>query len=133
MKIRKFSKEIEASTVSMSVYVSYLNLQHYESEYDAHKCLLQLVQKIYTSIKDNCIFKIDKFESTLCNDCGHITSNNGVCIDWSLHLVNSSNVQTIRGMLHQLMDPRGEYLEKMCRWMLKDKYINKGSICPTVI
>ena len=92
MKIRKFSKEIQASTLSMSVYASYLNLQHYESEYDAHKCLLQLLQKIYTSIKDNCIFKIDKFESTLCNDCGHITSNDGVCIDWSLRLVNLSNV-----------------------------------------
>lgn len=90
--------------------------------------------KNYTPILMMTVFsKNDKLESTLCNDCGHITSNNGVCIDWSLHLVNSSNVQTIRGMLHQLMDPRGEYLEKMCRWMLKDKYINKGSVCPTVI
>ena len=50
-------------------------------------------------------------ESTHCNDCGHTTNNDGVCIDWSLHLEDSSNVQTISGLLHQLMDPRGEYLE----------------------
>ena len=57
------------------------------------------------------MFKINKLESTLCNDCGHTTNNDGVCIDWSLHLEDSSNLQTISGMLHQLMDPRGEYLE----------------------
>ena len=28
-----------------------------------------------------------------------------------MYLEDSSNIQTIRGMLHQLMDPRGEYLE----------------------
>ena len=31
--------------------------------------------------------------------------------DWSLHIEDSSNIQTISGMLHQPMDPRGEYLE----------------------
>ena len=57
------------------------------------------------------MFKINKLESTLCNDCGHTTKNDGVCIDWCLHLEDSSNVQTISEMLHQLIDPRGEYLE----------------------
>ena len=41
----------------------------------------------------------------------HTTNNDGVFIDWSLHLEDSSNVQTISWMLHQLMDPREEYLE----------------------
>ena len=58
------------------------------------------------------MFKIDKLESTLCNGYGHFANNDGVCIDWSLHLEDSdSNIQTISGMLHQLMDPRVEYLE----------------------
>ena len=57
------------------------------------------------------MFKINKLESTFCNNCADTTNNDGVCIDWSLHLEDSSNVQTISGMLHQLMDPRGEYLE----------------------
>ena len=57
------------------------------------------------------MFKIDKLESTLCNDCGHTSNNNGVCIDLSLHLESSRNIQTISRMLHQLMDQRGEYLE----------------------
>ena len=57
------------------------------------------------------MFQVNKLESTLCNDCDHTTNNDGACIDWSLHLEDSSNVQTISGMLHQLMYPRGEYLE----------------------
>ena len=80
-------------------------------QYDAHECLLQLLGKIYPNINDDCMFKINKLESTLCNDRGHTAINDGVCIDWSLHLEDSSNVQTISGMLHQLMDSKGEYLE----------------------
>ena len=67
--------------------------------------------KIYLNINDDWMFKINKLESTLCNDCGHTTNNNDVFIDMSLHLEDSSNVQTISGTLHQLMDLREEYLE----------------------
>ena len=63
------------------------------------------------NINDDCMFKIDKLQWTLCNDCGHTANDNGVCIDWSLHLEYSSNIKTIGGMLHQLMDPSREYLE----------------------
>ena len=81
-------------------------------EYDAHEYLLQLFGKFFPNINDDCMFKINKLESTLCsNDCDHTKNNDGVCIDWSLHLEDSSNAQTISGMLHQLMNPRGEYLE----------------------
>ena len=80
-------------------------------QYDAHECLLQLLANIYPNFNDGCMFKINKLESTLCNDCGHTTNNDGICIDWSLHLEDSSILQTISGMLHQFMDPRGEYLE----------------------
>ena len=115
MKIKKLFSEIETSRdpVKITNYVRYLGLQHYEPgmQYDAHECLLQLLAKIYPNINDDCMFKINKLESTLCNDCGHTTNNDGVCIDWFLHLEDSSDVQTISGMLHQLMDPKGEYLE----------------------
>ena len=57
------------------------------------------------------MFKIDKLELIFCNDCGHTTNNDGVYIDWSLHLEHLSNIQTVSGMLHQLMDPGREYLE----------------------
>ena len=118
MKIKKLFSQIEASREPMktSNYVTYLGLQHYETgmQYDAHECLLQLLAKLYPNINDDCMFKINKLESTLCDDCGHTTNNDGVCIDWPLNLEDSSNVQTISGMLHQLMDPRGEYLEN-CR------------------
>ena len=75
-----------------SNYVTYLGLQ----QYDAHEC---------PNIDDDYIFKINKLESTLCNDCGYTTNNDGVCIDWSLYLEDSSNIQTISGMLHEPMDP----------------------------
>ena len=89
----------------------YLDLQYYEPgmQYDAHECLVQLLVNIYPNINDYCMFRINKLASTLCNGCGHTTNNDGVYIDWSLHLVDSSNVQTISGMLHQLMDPRGKF------------------------
>ena len=45
------------------------------------------------------------------NNCGHTTNNDGVCINQSLHLENWSNLQTISGMSHRLMDPREEYVE----------------------
>ena len=45
------------------------------------------------------------------NDWSHIANTNGVCVDMPFHLEDSSNVQTISGMLYQLMDPRGEYFE----------------------
>ena len=88
--------EIETSSepVMTSNYVTYLSLQHYEPgmHSDAHECLLQLLANIYPNINDDCMFKINKLESTLCNDCGHTANNDGVCIDWSLHLEDSSNL-----------------------------------------
>ena len=118
MKIRKLFRVIGTSNepVRTSNYVRSSSLQGYECgmQYDAHECLLQLLAKIYPIIIDDCMFKTNKLESTLCNDCGHGTNNDGVCIDLSLHLEDSSNIQTISQMLHQIMDPRGEYLEN-CR------------------
>ena len=115
MQIKNLFREIETSKepVRTSHYVRYLNLLGYESgmQYDVHECLLQLLLNIYPNINDDCMLKIDKVASALCNKCGHTASTNGVCINISLHLEDSSNAQTISGMLHQLMDPRGEYLE----------------------
>ena len=71
-----------------------------------------------------------RLESTVCNNCGHTANKNGICIDTSLHLEDSSNVQIISGMLHQLMNPRGEYLK--IAGVSKIEYINKGSICHTI-
>ena len=119
MQIKNLFREIETSKepVRTSHYVRYLNLLGYEfgMKYDAHACLLQLRLNICPNINDDCMFKIDKFKSTVCNKCGHTANTNGVSIDTSLHLEDSGNVQTISGMLRQLMYRRGEYLENyMC-------------------
>ena len=96
MKIKNLFSEIETSSelVKSSNYVRYLGLQHYEPviQYDPHECLLQLLVKIHPNINDDCMYKINKLESTLCIDCSHSTNNDGVCIDWSLHLEDSSNL-----------------------------------------
>ena len=51
MKIRKLFKETDTSNVPVriSVYVRYLNLQHYETgmQHNTNERLLQLLQKIY--------------------------------------------------------------------------------------
>ena len=57
-----------------------------------HECLLQLLEKIYPNVNDDCMFKINELESALCNDCGHTINSDCVCIDWSLNLEDSSNL-----------------------------------------
>ena len=38
-----------------------------------YECLLQLLAKIYPNINDDCMFKFNKLEPTLSNDCDHHT------------------------------------------------------------
>ena len=80
-------KETSSEPVRTSNYVRYLAVHNYEHEmqYDAHECLMQLLAKAYPNINDDCVFKINKLDSTLCNDCDHTANNDGVCIDWSPH------------------------------------------------
>ena len=44
------------------------------------------------------MLKINKLESTLNNDCDQTTNNDGACINWSLRLEDSRNVQRISGI-----------------------------------
>ena len=114
-RIRKILSELETSNepVRTFYYVRHLGLQRYERgmKSDTLEWLLHLFPKIYANIDDDCRFRTNKLESTFCNNYGHTTNNDGVCIDWSLHLEHLSLVQPIIGMLYQLMDSRGEYLE----------------------
>ena len=80
--------------------MSYLGLQHYEPgiQYDAHGCLLQFLVNIYPNINDDCVFKINKLESTLCNDYVHTTNNEGVCIEWFKQCSNNKwHVTSVNG------------------------------------
>ena len=65
----KILLETSKERVKTFHYVRYLNLIDYKSgmQYDAHECLLQLLLNFYPNINDDCIFKIDKPESTLTN------------------------------------------------------------------
>ena len=75
MQNKNLFREIETSKEPLrtSHYVRYLNLLGYETgmQYDVHECLIQLLISIYPNIDDDCMFKIDRLESTLCNKCDH--------------------------------------------------------------
>ena len=85
MKIRKLFSERASSNepARTSNYVRYLGLQRYGPgmQYDVHEWLLQLLAKVYPNIYDECMFKFNKLESTLCNNCGKTKDNDSVCIE----------------------------------------------------
>ena len=91
VKIRKLFREIETSNEPLRSpnYVMCLSQQGYEPGMlnDAHECLLQLLGNIYLSFNDDYMFKATDA------------------------LRGFNNVYTISGMLNQLIDPKGEYLE----------------------
>ena len=66
--------------------------------------------RIYTNIDMTAYLRLISFSQTFCIDYGH-TTNDGVSTGYFLHLEDSSIVQAISGVLHQVMDPMGEYLE----------------------
>ena len=49
-----------------------------------------------------------------------------VCMDFFVHLEDWSNVQIINVIIHQLMDPRGEYLEN-CRCIGGCQKLNRST------
>ena len=112
LAIQNLFREISCSNVPVrtSRYVQNLGLSDYEvgMQYDAHECLLLLLNKIYPVIND-CIFKVVKLETTVCenNDCGHAINKEDTSFDWSLNVKDARDFQTISGILNELMDPRG--------------------------
>ena len=42
--------------------------------------VLYSLSVFYPNIDNDCIFKINKLESTLCNNFGYTTNNDGVCV-----------------------------------------------------
>ena len=42
----------------------------YEEQYDAHECLIQLLEKCYTDNIDNSMFQVAMHESTVCQMIG---------------------------------------------------------------
>lgn len=66
MKIRTLFREAETSNESgrTSTCVKYVNLQHEPDVQYAGECLLHSHENMYPNINNDCIFRIDKLEST---------------------------------------------------------------------
>ena len=80
-------------------------------QYDAYECLLQLLAEFTPILMMTAYLRLISYSQTFCIDYGHTAYHDGACTDWFLHLEDSSIVQTISGVVHQAMDPVGEYLE----------------------
>ena len=79
-------------------------------QYDAHECLIQLLEKIYPNIGNNCMFKVGTLETTVCQNCGHSIDKSETCNHISLNLEDTNNLQTVSGILNMVMDPHGKLL-----------------------
>ena len=116
LAIKNLFQQIGSSNepVKTSLYVQNLELPDYtfKMQYDAHECLTQLLSKIYPGITDECIFKLTMLESTVCekDDCGKAINVDNSHNVWTVELEDTRNLQTVSGILNNVMDPRGRPL-----------------------
>ena len=109
--IRDLFAEISTSNVPVrtSRYLQNIGLTNYVfgMQYDAHECFLQLLNKIYPVINDNCMFKVVMLEVTVCENtaCNHTLNKTDTGVDLSLNIKDSEDVQTINGNLDDLQNP----------------------------
>ena len=112
--IKRLFEEISYSNVPVrtSTCVQDLQLRDYRvgMQYDAHECLIQLFEKIYPNIGDDCIFKVSTLESTVCENCGHSIDKSETCNHLSLNLEDTNSLQTISEILSMVMHPHGRPL-----------------------
>ena len=137
--IRSPFSEISNSNVAVrtSTCVQKLRLHDYRfgMQYDAHDSLIQLLEKIYPVIVDDCMFKVTTLESTVCQSCNHTIDKQETCNHLSLHLEDTSSLQTISGILRTVMDPHGMPLlnyrcDTFCWFVYQSILYNKFIRCP---
>ena len=111
VSITNLFREIASTNnpIRTSEYLKHLELLDYTSgtQYDAHECLLQLLNKIYPVINDDCIFKLVKHEWTLCNACQLDTHMNVTSFDFSVPISDTTHLLTINDIVHDIMNPHG--------------------------
>jgi len=111
MTIKEMFEEIANSNapVRSSKYIRDLRLHNYVfgSQYDAHECLLQILNKIYSSVTNDCLFKISVLESTVCqsNNCQHRAERSIDMLDLELNIFPSGAVHTVTNLLNQPQIP----------------------------
>ena len=117
LAMKDLFREIDTSKepIETSRYISRLPLVNYDfgRQYDAHECLIQLLDLFYPQqneqIPDNCIFKISTFESVLCN-CQYSIDQNKGSLDLQVNLEDTDNVETISGLIDMMLNAHGEPL-----------------------
>jgi len=111
MTIKEMLIEIANSNrpIKTSKYVRDLGLSNYifGSQYDAHECLLQILDKIYPSVTGDCLVKISMLESTVCqnNNCQHQVEKSMDVIDLELNIFPSETIQNVTNLLSQPQIP----------------------------
>ena len=108
--LKRLFLELQISSIAVRAakYLQVLYLNDYISgqQYDAHECLVQLLQKFYPEINDDCIFRISLLESTMCEgNRGHSTKSTFSCTELGLQVEDSLNIETITGLLEKSQNP----------------------------
>ena len=90
----------------------------YGNQYDAHECLINILDNCFPDNSDGCIFQIKIFESIECEKqldelngptgCGKATAKFEFNKDIQLHIDDTPDSQSIQSLLDKLQDPHGE-------------------------
>jgi len=90
-------------------------LQGYEigKQYDAHECLLKILDKIYPTISTECVFKTDLFQSLICEtpNCTYKSEGNDTIkrFDLPVELQETRTTQTVSSLLNQYKHIHGTF------------------------
>ena len=105
--------EISSSVVPVHTYpyIKKMNLieYHHGEQYDAHECLIQILDKTYPSLTSDNLFKVEILESVLCNnaECEYVSENVVKYNTVSLDIEDCDDIQTIQGLFNTFQNVRG--------------------------
>ena len=95
------------SEIRTSVFLQRINILTYQhgSQFDAHECLLFILNEIYPDIDDSCIFKIRLKTTVTCNKstCNHNTERNSSNSAMTLYITDRSKNWTVTELLNNYL------------------------------
>ena len=97
------------SEIRTSVFLQRINLLRYQhgSQFDAHECILVLLNEIYPDIDDSWIFNIRLKTTVTCNKstCNHNTERNSYNSAMTLYITDRSKNWTVTELLKNYLAP----------------------------
>ena len=121
LTIKNLFNQIECSNTSIEtyLYVQSLELPHYQPgvQFDAHECLLHILNLIYpprpdNSVPDESVFQISSLESILCQTCNNASENTLLDTICPISFPDPYRMNSIQIEIERLTnDPHGELVQ----------------------